>query len=72
MRNVIALLIMVLGTVVPSVIIAWVGYASILSLGRNPSSAPKIMLAMLIPLMLAAGIAIIALVVSFIVFGPQG
>lgn len=72
MRNVIALLIMVLGTVIPSVVIAWVGYASILSLGRNPSSAPKIMLAMLIPLMLAAGIAIIALVVSFIIFGPQG
>ena len=59
---------MVIGTLGPSIVIAAVGYASIMALGRNPSSAPKIMLAMIISLIFAEAIAIIALLVSFQVF----
>ena len=70
MKNLIVIAIMVIGTLGPSIVIAAVGFASIISLGRNPSSAPKIMLAMIISLIFAEAIAIIALLVSFQVFTP--
>ena len=69
MKTIIVILVMFIGAIVPSIVIAASGYASIMALGRNPSAAPKIMLAMMIPLMVAGGIAVIALIVSFQVFG---
>jgi F-type H+-transporting ATPase subunit c len=70
MKNLIILLILFLSTIGPSMVIAAVGFASINALGRNPSAAPKIMLAMIISLIFAEAIAIIALLVVFQVFTP--
>ena len=70
MKNMIIILVMALGTIGPSIVIAAVGYASIMALGRNPSSSPKIMLAMIIALIFAEAIAVIALLVSFQIFTP--
>ena len=68
MKNLIVLAIVMIATLGPSMVIAAVGYSSIMALGRNPSSAPKIMLAMIIALIFAEAIAIIALLVSFQMF----
>lgn len=69
MRNVIIVVVMVLTILGPSAVIAAIGYSSIRALGRNPSSAPKIMIAMIIALIFAEAIAIIALLVLFHLFG---
>lgn len=53
----------------PSAVIAAIGFASIRALGRNPSSAPKIMLAMIVTLVFAEAIAVIALLILFQLFG---
>jgi len=52
----------------PSFVIAMVGYASIQALGRNPSAAPKIQLAMLMAFIFAEAIAFITLLVVFSLF----
>lgn len=70
MKNLIVIIIMALGTLGPSVVIAAVGFASITALGRNPSAAPKIMLAMILALIFAEAIAVIALLVVFQTFAP--
>lgn len=72
MKNLAVILIMALGTIGPSIVIAAVGFSSIMALGRNPSAAPKIMLAMIIALIFAEAIAVIALLVVFQVFTPAG
>ena len=72
MKNLITILIMLIATIGPSLVIAAVGFASITALGRNPSSSPKIMLAMIISLIFAEAIAVIALLVVFQVFTPGG
>jgi len=53
----------------PSAVIGALGYASIRALGRNPSAAPKILIAMIISLIFAESIAVIALLVLFQLFG---
>ncbi len=70
MKNIITILIMMIATIGPSIVIAAVGYASIMSLGRNPSASPKIMLAMIVALIFAEAIAVISLLVVFQVFTP--
>jgi F-type H+-transporting ATPase subunit c len=52
----------------PSLVIAAISYASIQALGRNPSAAPKILLAMIVSLVFAEAIAVIALLVMFQLF----
>lgn len=69
MRNVIIILVMFATVLGPSAVIAAIGYASIRALGRNPSSAPKILLAMIVALIFAEAIAVIALLVLFQLFG---
>lgn len=69
MRNLVIVLVMVLSILGPSLVIAAVGFSSIRALGRNPSSAPKIMIAMIISLIFAESIAIIALLILFQLFG---
>jgi F0F1-type ATP synthase membrane subunit c/vacuolar-type H+-ATPase subunit K len=64
------ILILLSVTLGPSFIIGVVGYASIQALGRNPSAAPKIQLAMIIAFIFAEAIAIIALLVVFNLFVP--
>lgn len=53
----------------PSAVIAAIGHASIKALGRNPSAAPKILQAMIVALVFAMGIAVIALLILFQLFG---
>lgn len=62
------ILILITVTLGPSFIIGVVGYASIQALGRNPSAAPKIQLAMMISFIFAEAIAVIALLVVFNLF----
>lgn len=69
MRNFIIILVMVVTILGPSAVIAAIGFASIRALGRNPSSAPKILLAMVISLIFAESIAVIALLILFQLFG---
>jgi len=69
MRSVIILVIMFITILGPSAVIAAIGYASIRALGRNPSAAPKILLAMIVALIFAEAIAVIALLILFQLFG---
>ncbi|MFA5356750.1 MAG: ATP synthase F0 subunit C [Candidatus Omnitrophota bacterium] len=55
----------------PCAVFAAASYASISALGRNPSSAPKIFTAMIIALVFAEALAIIAMLISFQLFGPS-
>jgi len=68
MRNFIIIAVMLVTILGPSAVIAAIGYASIRALGRNPSAAPKILLAMIIALVFAEAIAVIALLVMFQLF----
>ena len=65
---ILVLLIVSLG---PSFVIAMVGYASIQALGRNPSAAPKIQMAMIIAFVFAVAIAFASLLVVFNLFVPK-
>jgi len=69
MGRYIIILIILAAILGPSAVIAAVGYASIKALGRNPSSAPKIMLAMIVILIFVTAICVIALLVLFQLFG---
>ncbi len=69
MRNFIIIFVMVVTILGPSAVIAAIGFASVRALGRNPSAAPKILIAMIIALIFAEAIAVIALLVLFQLFG---
>ena len=69
MRNIVIILVMFATILGPSGVIAAIGYASIRALGRNPSSASKIMLAMIVSLIFAEAISVIALLIMFQLFG---
>ena len=66
------LLLMVLSTAGPSAVIAVIGYAGILALSRNPSSAPKVQMTMILGFVFAESIAIISLLVTFHLFVGKG
>ena len=68
MRNFTIALVMFLSTLGPSLIIAFVGNAAIKALGRNPSAAPKILVALMFAFLFAEGIAVIALVIIYNLF----
>jgi F-type H+-transporting ATPase subunit c len=61
-------LIMFLSTLGPALVIAMVGKAAVLALGRNPSAAPKIMMSMITAFIFAEAIAIVALLVVYNLF----
>ena len=54
-------IIMLIGTLGPAAVIAVVGYAAVMSVGRNPSAAPRILLSMITAFIFAEAIAILAL-----------
>ena len=62
------MLIAVLG---PSVVIAVLGYAVIKALSRNPSAASKIFLGMVIMLIFVEAISVIAILITFQLFGKS-
>ena len=59
------ILLMILSTAGPSAVIAVIGYAGILALSRNPSSAPRIQLTMILGFVFAEAIALVALLLIF-------
>jgi len=66
--NLTILLIMFLSTLGPALVIAFVGYASVQAIGRNPSATPRVMLAMISAFLFAEAIAVIALLIVFNLF----
>lgn len=62
-RNVALTIIFVMCILGPSLVMAAAGFSSIGALGRNPSSAPKIMTAMTMVLIFAESVAIVAFLV---------
>jgi len=69
MRTFLIILIMSVTILGPSLVIAAISSSSIHALGRNPSSAPKILLAMSIGLIFSEAISVIGLLVLFQLFG---
>jgi len=70
MQNLVAvILIMLLSTLGPAAVIAIVGFSAVRSVGRNPSASPKIFLVMIISFIFAESIAILAILVTFQIFG---
>lgn len=69
MATAVILLVMFAAVLGPAAVIATIGYASIKALGRNPSSAPKILITMIITLVFAEAISVIALLILFQLFG---
>ena len=65
MSTLVTILIMFVSVLGPSIVMAAVGYSSIQSLGRNPSAAPKIFVAMLVALVFAEALGIISLLVMY-------
>ena len=61
MQNLMLVISIFIATIGPAVVIAVVGYASVMSVGRNPSAAPRILLSMITAFIFAEGIAILAL-----------
>ncbi len=70
-RNIALTLIFVISILGPALVMAAAAYSSISALGRNPSSAPKIMTAMTITLIFAESVAIIAFLVVWQLFSVQ-
>ena len=71
-RNLALILIFSLCILGPSLVMAAAGFASITALGRNPSSAPKILTAMVMTLLCAEALAIIAFLVVWQLFTTGG
>lgn len=71
-RNLALTLIFIACVLSPSIAIAAMGFSSIAALGRNPTSAPKILTAMTINLIFIEAIAIVAFLVVWQLFAPKG
>ena len=72
MGTIIILLIMFTVVVGPSVVIGFLGYATIKALGRNPSAASKIFMGMVLLLVFVEALSIIAMLVIFQLFSAGG
>ena len=70
-RNVALTIIFVICVLGPSLVIAATGFSSIGALGRNPSSAPKILTAMTVTLIFAEAVAIVAFLVVWQLFAAK-
>lgn len=57
--------VMAIGAVAPAISIGWIGSKAMESIGRNPESAGKILVPMLLSCAFAEAIAIYALVIAF-------
>lgn len=69
MRTLVIIALMIVTIMGPSIAIGMIAYGSIRALGRNPSAAPKILLAMIIALIFAEAVAVVSLLVAFQLFG---
>jgi F-type H+-transporting ATPase subunit c len=59
---------MILSTLGPAVVVGLVGFAAVRALGRNPSAAARIFVAMIIAFIFAEAIAIMAILMVFNLF----
>lgn len=62
--------VMFIAVIGPAIVIAVIGFATIKSLGRNPSAAPKIYMGVVLMLIFAEATSIIALLIVFQLFRP--
>ena len=62
------MILMFLSTAGPSAVIAFVGYAAVKSIARNPSASPKIFIVMILSFIFAEAIAILALLILYNLF----
>ena len=65
MKNLILIAVMLISTLGPSIVIAFVGYAAVQGLSRNPSASAKILITMILAFVFAEAIAIISLLTIF-------
>ena len=70
-ETVLILAVMMVAVMGPSVVIAVLGYAVIKALSRNPSAASKIFMGMVIMLIFVEAISIIAILITFQLFGKS-
>lgn len=68
-RNIALTLIFTLCIIGPCAVFAASAFASIISLGRNPSAAPKIFTAMIVALVFAEALAFVVMLVIFQLYG---
>ena len=71
MNPVIILLIMLIVVLGPSAVIAAIGYATIKAIGRNPSSASKILIGTILILAFAEALSVISMMLIFQLFGAK-
>ena len=70
-ETVLILSVMMVAVMGPSIVIAVLGYAVIKALSRNPSAASKIFMGMVIMLIFVEAISIIAILITFQLFGKN-
>lgn len=70
-RNIALTLIFALCIVVPALVFAATGHASISALGRNPSAAPKILTAMVITLIVTMSVSIVAFLIVWQLYAAK-
>ena len=63
--------VMMIAVLGPSIVIAVLGYAVIKALSRNPSAASKIFMGMVIMLVFVEAISVIAILITFQLFGKN-
>lgn len=68
MHNLTVVLVMLLSTLGPAVIVAFVGYSAVKAVGRNPSASPRILAIMIVAFIFAEAIAIISMLMVFALF----
>lgn len=69
MQTLIILLVLFIAVMGPSLVIGFVGYATIRALGRNPSAASKIFMGTVLLLVFVEAISLAAILVVFQLFG---
>ncbi|MFA5356794.1 MAG: ATP synthase F0 subunit C [Candidatus Omnitrophota bacterium] len=62
------ILVMFLSTAGPAAVIAFIGYAAVKAVARNPSASPKIFIVMILSFIFAEAIAILALLILYNLF----
>jgi F0F1-type ATP synthase membrane subunit c/vacuolar-type H+-ATPase subunit K len=68
MSSLVLILVMFLSTAGPAAVIAFVGYAAVKSVARNPSASPKIFIVMILSFIFSEAIAILAMLILYNLF----
>jgi F-type H+-transporting ATPase subunit c len=66
-KNLAAALAICLGTIFPAITIGTIGKAAMEAIGRNPESASKVQMSMILSIAFAEAVAIYALVVALLI-----